>query len=202
MECMEKNTLPVEQIPLNAAVMIDAMAILQSITSPPTTFLDLAIMIFDKITAQGYKRVDFVTDQYPDLSIKTYERRSRGRQGLLKIKFDDRSQKRFSAMEEVSVVRFQQKKFSNISCLRMERKRVCRTTKTLPAVYSSRHRVQSSDQSRWTSSRSNRCPLSEVLTQRSRHEITIARRPCGKMWVRIHCNRITGHRCRCNCSHY
>ncbi len=51
MECMEKNTLPVEQIPPNAAVIIDAMAILQSITSPPTTSRDLAIMIFDKITA-------------------------------------------------------------------------------------------------------------------------------------------------------
>ncbi len=51
MECMEKNTLPVEQIPPHAAVIIDAMAILQSITSPPTTFRDVAIIIFDKITS-------------------------------------------------------------------------------------------------------------------------------------------------------
>ena len=34
-----------------------------------------------------------MTDQYPDLSIKTYERRSRGRQGLLKIKIDNQSKK-------------------------------------------------------------------------------------------------------------
>ena len=56
-----------------SAVITDAMAILQMLTKIPDRFSDLAEMVFDRILLQAGEatRVDFVGDQYPEISIKT-----------------------------------------------------------------------------------------------------------------------------------
>ena len=54
---------------------------LQMITSMPDRFADLGEMLLTEILALTgtATRVDFVTDQHPDLSIKNTERSKRGR---------------------------------------------------------------------------------------------------------------------------
>ena len=54
-----------ENVPGNAAWMIDAMALLQSLGTIPATFADLAMKAFDVATAaflSGSVRIDFVVD--------------------------------------------------------------------------------------------------------------------------------------------
>ena len=53
LNALEKDVNPVESEPAGAAWVIDAMANLQSITSLPPTFADLAELIF-LITTQSY----------------------------------------------------------------------------------------------------------------------------------------------------
>ena len=65
--------------PNTATVIIDVIAMLQMITRVPDRFADLAEMLLtETLTLTGTAtRVDFVTDQYPDLSIKNTEKRKR-----------------------------------------------------------------------------------------------------------------------------
>ncbi|XP_077968888.1 uncharacterized protein LOC144422864 [Styela clava] len=89
-----ENSVPevlVKSYPLNAALVIDGMALLQSLNNIPETFGRLLNMIFDRIInmAKSYNcnRVDFVCDTYPDISIKNFERcrRSSNESEIIKI---------------------------------------------------------------------------------------------------------------------
>ncbi|XP_041369507.1 uncharacterized protein LOC121383502 [Gigantopelta aegis] len=68
-------------VPSNSAIILDAMAVLQSLQHIPETFGELADKILDLVIsiASRYKcrRVDFVADQYPDICIKNAERARR-----------------------------------------------------------------------------------------------------------------------------
>lgn len=94
---LEDGVAPAEQIPPNAAWMIDAMAVLQGISTAPPTFADLAKVVFDVTTSapfqQGSLRVDFVVDRYPAVSIKTAERSARARGGVLITRIFSRKQR-------------------------------------------------------------------------------------------------------------
>ena len=69
------------------AVIIDAMAMLQTLSKTPERFSELAEMIFKRILMQAgeARRVDFVGDQYPDISIKNMERERRSNSGQLAV---------------------------------------------------------------------------------------------------------------------
>ena len=71
------NSQSVEHIPEGGALILDAMAIVQAISKPPTTFGELAEQILEtaiKICVyHKCSRVDFVVDTYPDVSIKDIE---------------------------------------------------------------------------------------------------------------------------------
>ena len=56
--------------------IIDGNAVLQSLISIPDNFEDLADAVFSLLPKLG--RVDFVTDPYKPMSIKSFERRRRG----------------------------------------------------------------------------------------------------------------------------
>ena len=83
-----------DSCPSATACIIDAFALLQSITRAPDTFGQLAEMLFDAI--MGYAgqatRVDFVADQYPDISIKNAERECRKDSGVLIMNLHSSSQ--------------------------------------------------------------------------------------------------------------
>ena len=96
LDIVENGVSPAESVPHDAAWMIDAMAVFHSITAPTATFADLAKLVFDIITApfqQGSRRVDFVVDRYPAVSIKGRERERRTVLGAVKIKIAGRTQK-------------------------------------------------------------------------------------------------------------
>ena len=96
LQLIEKGVPLPENVSATSAWMIDAMATLQTITAIPATFGELANLVFD-VTAMpfrsGSKRVDFVVDRYPELSIKSQERQSRSQKGMVKIKIAGRTQK-------------------------------------------------------------------------------------------------------------
>ena len=78
--------------------MLDAMALLQSITQKqvPETFIELAEHIFTIVARNftNYSRIDFVADNYPDVSIKNVERGRRSCQrGVLRVTISSGSQK-------------------------------------------------------------------------------------------------------------
>lgn len=79
------NSQSVEHIPEGGALILDAMAIVQAITKPPTTFGELAEQIFETATKIGAyhkcSRVDFVVDTYPEVSIKDIEHLVRASDG-------------------------------------------------------------------------------------------------------------------------
>ena len=76
-ECLP--TLP----DLTTAVIIDAMAMLQTLVRIPDRFSELADMVMTRILIEAGEevRIDFVGDQYPANSIKNTERNKRGRDG-------------------------------------------------------------------------------------------------------------------------
>ena len=57
--------------------MTHVMAILQMLSKIPDRFSDLAEMVFNRILLQAGEatRVDFVGDQYPEISIKKHRER-------------------------------------------------------------------------------------------------------------------------------
>jgi hypothetical protein len=72
-------------LPRNSAIMMDAMALLQSLTRIPKTFGELAAHVLSRLLSlAGFhkaSRIDFVADLYPDHSIKANERNRRAAQG-------------------------------------------------------------------------------------------------------------------------
>jgi hypothetical protein len=79
----------VEHIDGENALIIDAMALLQSMKIRSTTFGELALQILTRIVQMGSfsnsKRVDLVCDRYPDHSIKNLERIKRSRGGVCSL---------------------------------------------------------------------------------------------------------------------
>ena len=72
---------------LTTAVIIDAMAMLQTLVMVPDRFSELADMVMTRILIEAGEaaRTDFVGDQYPANSIKNTERNKRGRDGEIVI---------------------------------------------------------------------------------------------------------------------
>ncbi len=71
----------VEVIEGNNAVMIDEMALLQTLSTIPATFQELADMVLMQISTIAVSlqctRADFVCDRYPVISIKSLDREKR-----------------------------------------------------------------------------------------------------------------------------
>ena len=74
-------------LPNASAVIVDAMALLQTLPRIPDRFIDLADLILSTVIKQAgeARRIDFVADQYPIVSIKNIEREKRGRSGQLAV---------------------------------------------------------------------------------------------------------------------
>ena len=74
-------------LPNASAVIVDAMALLQTLPRIPDRFIDLADLILSAVIKQvgEARRIDFVADQYPSVSIKNIEREKRGRSGQLAV---------------------------------------------------------------------------------------------------------------------
>ena len=68
----------VDQVPVDGAILFDGMAVMQAMRSRPDTFGQLAETILQNILQLAWQhkctRIDFVTDQYPLISIKNLER--------------------------------------------------------------------------------------------------------------------------------
>ena len=85
---LEDGVESLQRLPAQTtAVIIDAMAMLQTISKTPERFSGLAEMIFKRILMEAgeARRVDFVGDQYPDTSIKNIERERRSNSGQLAV---------------------------------------------------------------------------------------------------------------------
>ena len=80
----------VESVLGESALIIDAMATLQAMKVTSSTFGELAHDLLMKIirmaTSSRSKRIDFVADRYPALSIKNLEREKRGKDGSFLVK--------------------------------------------------------------------------------------------------------------------
>lgn len=83
-------------LPRNSAIMVDAMALLQSLTRIPKTFGELAAHVLSRLLSlAGFhkaSRIDFVADRYPDHSIKANERSRRAAQGSTLVNIYGKSQ--------------------------------------------------------------------------------------------------------------
>lgn len=80
LHAIEKITKPLSVVPTNAAVMVDAMALLQSLSTVPTTFGELSHHVFSRLMSyfspSESGRVDFVADEY---FAKSFERARRSK---------------------------------------------------------------------------------------------------------------------------
>lgn len=93
LESLLEGVEPAEDVPPTAAFIVDGMAILQGMEEIPATSKELAAAVFDSVVPKTTlaRRVDFVTDRYPDVSIKNPERAKRI--GTVKIKITGACQK-------------------------------------------------------------------------------------------------------------
>eukprot|EP00794_Sanderia_malayensis_P000765 gene765-55_t len=87
----------VDNFPPGNALMIDRMAIIQTMKNVPETFGSFADSLFQTIislaAACNSSRVDFVVDTYPDISIENLERNKRAAGGATVIKIMGPNQK-------------------------------------------------------------------------------------------------------------
>ena len=92
---LEEDVEILPNLPNASAVIVDAMALLQTLPKVPDRFIDLADLILSAIINQGgeARRIDFVADQYPSISIKNIGREKRGRSG--QVAFQSRSSQQF-----------------------------------------------------------------------------------------------------------
>ena len=88
LESLVKRVEPAEDVTPTAALIVDGMAVLQAMKEIPATFEELADAVSHSVVPQTSlaRRVDFVTDRYPDVSIKNPERTKRASQGTVKVK--------------------------------------------------------------------------------------------------------------------
>ena len=81
----------IEQVPTNSAAIVDGMALLQMLKAKniPETFGQLADVVLKNVidiaVYNKSRRVDFVTDRYPAVSIKTAERLHRAASGTYTV---------------------------------------------------------------------------------------------------------------------
>ena len=93
---LEANAPAMDGIPESATWVIDGMALLQTLKDIPKTFSDLAVYVLRNVVASlrpGDQRVDFVTDQYPQISIKYVERAKRSQKGVIRVTIQSPDQK-------------------------------------------------------------------------------------------------------------
>ena len=86
-----------EEFPSNSCIIYDGMVILQQVDAVKlTTFGDLSDTVISRITSRPRTTVDtiyFVTDQYRENSIKSYERSRRSQSGTIRMKIERRDQR-------------------------------------------------------------------------------------------------------------
>ena len=93
---LEKDAQSLHNLPADCAWIVDGMAVLQSLSTSPPTFADLAAAVVQLILARHHTaggRVGLVFDCYWDISIKAAERNKRSVGGGLCMKITSRSQK-------------------------------------------------------------------------------------------------------------
>ena len=93
---LESTVEPLNDVPEATMLIVDGMAMLQSLKTIPKTFGELASYIFQllKLTSSHqHTRIDLIMDQYPDISIKNPERTKRASGGTLQVKIQGSSQK-------------------------------------------------------------------------------------------------------------
>ena len=85
---------PLEGAPMEACWVVDGMAVLHSITEVPKTYADLAMKVLKCITKHTSDncRVDFVTDTYPDNSIKSSTHHQRKKDGEYEVRIKSKFQ--------------------------------------------------------------------------------------------------------------
>ena len=66
--------LPLDTVATGATYIIDGMVLLQSMKNIPATFKEIANAVFKALMIRNAERIDFVTDRYPDVSVKNTER--------------------------------------------------------------------------------------------------------------------------------
>ena len=94
-ELIEKKIDALEGDPDAAIWILDAVAILQALTNILSTFADQADQVFSVIMHMGSNAVwiDFVADQYPEVSIKGLERLKRGLTESLTVRLGSGAQR-------------------------------------------------------------------------------------------------------------
>ena len=90
-----KVTPSVTNVPISTAVVFDFMAVLQAVSPGGTTFASLANQLLRSVMV-GIRvggRIDLVIDQYPETSIKCFERDRRAASGTVHVIISRRDQK-------------------------------------------------------------------------------------------------------------
>lgn len=99
----------VDQVPVDGAIVFDGMAVMQAMRSRPDTFGELAETILQNILQLALQhkctRIDFVTDQYPLISIKNIERSRRADAGSQRMQIFGPESEDPNPMEKVSLRR-------------------------------------------------------------------------------------------------
>ncbi len=93
---LEENVPVLPALPLSTCAIIDAMAVIQAMTSVPDKFGTLAERVFDRIVSlagSDATRIDFVGDQYPVISIKNAERSRRSQDGQIVVEIRSSQQR-------------------------------------------------------------------------------------------------------------
>lgn len=87
----------VENVPQESALIVDAMAVLQTSSNSAKSFGELALKLLRLVVglARSFKskRVDFVSDRYPEKSLKSEERHKRASSGQQVVKIFSKDQK-------------------------------------------------------------------------------------------------------------
>ena len=94
LQFLDKDMLPLDTVATGATWIIDRMALLQSMKNVPATFKEIANTEHNALMIRNTRRIDFVTDRYPDISIKNRERNRRTAEGSLLVKITGGNQRR------------------------------------------------------------------------------------------------------------
>ena len=86
LQCLEKDMLPLDTSATGATWVIDRMALLYSTKNIPATFKEIASTVVKASMITNARRIDFVTDRYPSISIKNTVGNRRATKGLLLVK--------------------------------------------------------------------------------------------------------------------
>ena len=93
LQFLEKDMLPLDTVATAATWIVDGMALLQSMKNVPATFKEIAKTVLKALMIRYAKQIDFVTDRYPDISIKNTERNRRTVEGSLLVKITGGNQR-------------------------------------------------------------------------------------------------------------